>query len=301
LSDRRQQIIEAAMKCFSRKGYRATSIQEIVDELGMAKGSIYFYFKSKEDLLMAVIASFGERMMAAKSPKPEERALPPRERFRLQLRRHFEAVKQQRALPRMLMREPEPVEGGKSKVRSFLKSMRRQHMEWIRGHIDEIYGPEAAPYAGDGAALFQGMMTEYSWALLVGRASLDPDRLASFLADRLDDLVGGMIRSQARPLLDRGYPNPEDGAAEAESSYEDKVLAAARELRRVAERHKEDADEERLLSFLSALAMFEEQFAKPDPNLILVRGMLAFMKEVQAPSWAQALEQLERCLQSRTE
>ncbi|MCY9501341.1 TetR/AcrR family transcriptional regulator [Paenibacillus larvae] len=35
--------------------YHATSIQEIVDTAGIAKGSLYFYFKSKEDLLLSLL------------------------------------------------------------------------------------------------------------------------------------------------------------------------------------------------------------------------------------------------------
>jgi AcrR family transcriptional regulator len=41
--DRREKIIQAAMKLFAQKGYHATSMQEIAEQSGMAKGSIYNY------------------------------------------------------------------------------------------------------------------------------------------------------------------------------------------------------------------------------------------------------------------
>src|SRR5690606_17555491 len=43
----------AAIKCFATKGFHSTSIQDIVDEVGIAKGSLYIYFKSKDELLSA--------------------------------------------------------------------------------------------------------------------------------------------------------------------------------------------------------------------------------------------------------
>jgi len=53
--ERRQEIITAAVELFRTKGYEKTTMQNVMDALGIAKGTIYHYFKSKEDLLEAVI------------------------------------------------------------------------------------------------------------------------------------------------------------------------------------------------------------------------------------------------------
>jgi TetR/AcrR family transcriptional regulator, cholesterol catabolism regulator len=53
--DRRQEILTAAARIFHRKGYDATSIQEVAEAVGMLKGSLYYYIDSKEDLLYGVI------------------------------------------------------------------------------------------------------------------------------------------------------------------------------------------------------------------------------------------------------
>jgi len=47
---RRQQILDAALACFSRRGYHATSMEDIVREAGLSVGAIYTYFPSKEEL-----------------------------------------------------------------------------------------------------------------------------------------------------------------------------------------------------------------------------------------------------------
>jgi AcrR family transcriptional regulator len=51
---RQRQIIQAAMQCFQRKGYENTTIDDIAAEYGLSKGSIYWYYASKKDILMAV-------------------------------------------------------------------------------------------------------------------------------------------------------------------------------------------------------------------------------------------------------
>lgn len=50
-----EKILDVSSKLFSQKGYMNTSIQNIVDEVGMSKGAIFHHFKSKEDIFYAVI------------------------------------------------------------------------------------------------------------------------------------------------------------------------------------------------------------------------------------------------------
>ena len=47
---RRDQILAAALACFARQGYHATSMDDVVRESGLSVGAIYTYFSSKEDL-----------------------------------------------------------------------------------------------------------------------------------------------------------------------------------------------------------------------------------------------------------
>lgn len=55
MEDRRQAILDAAIVCFSRSGFQAATMRDIFREAGMSAGAIYNYFKSKEEILNAVI------------------------------------------------------------------------------------------------------------------------------------------------------------------------------------------------------------------------------------------------------
>lgn len=52
---RRREIIDTAMKLFLEKGYEQTSTADVMKALAIAKGTIYHYFRSKEDLMQAVV------------------------------------------------------------------------------------------------------------------------------------------------------------------------------------------------------------------------------------------------------
>lgn len=50
----KDKITEQSIKLFEEKGFSETSIQDIVDSLGVTKGTFYYYFSSKEELLMDI-------------------------------------------------------------------------------------------------------------------------------------------------------------------------------------------------------------------------------------------------------
>jgi AcrR family transcriptional regulator len=62
--ERKAQIYQAALTCFNRKGYHRTTMDDIVAESGLSKGSLYWYFKSKKELFLGLfrdlMAQFGQ-------------------------------------------------------------------------------------------------------------------------------------------------------------------------------------------------------------------------------------------------
>ncbi|MBX5023505.1 TetR/AcrR family transcriptional regulator [Rhizobium lentis] len=75
----RQQIVEAADRLFYERGFEATSFADIAGEVGLSRGNFYYHFKTKDELLDAVITHRLLKtrsmldMWEAKSKTPEER------------------------------------------------------------------------------------------------------------------------------------------------------------------------------------------------------------------------------------
>ncbi|MFC6018924.1 TetR/AcrR family transcriptional regulator [Plantactinospora solaniradicis] len=62
---REQQMLDAAVKVFSRRGFHAASMDEIADEAGISKPMVYAYLGSKEELFTACLHREGTRLMEA--------------------------------------------------------------------------------------------------------------------------------------------------------------------------------------------------------------------------------------------
>lgn len=55
---RREQILEAATKVFASQGFSDARMDDIVEVAGLSKGAVYWYFKSKEDIILTILERF---------------------------------------------------------------------------------------------------------------------------------------------------------------------------------------------------------------------------------------------------
>lgn len=63
--ERRNEIIETAGKLFEEKGYEQTQVQDIVNEIGVAKGLFYYYFKSKDEVMEELTDRYADAIIDA--------------------------------------------------------------------------------------------------------------------------------------------------------------------------------------------------------------------------------------------
>ena len=88
----RQEIVAAARRLFYRRGYTNTSFSDIVAVTGVQRGNIYHYFKTKEDILAAVIEQRLVEIEAALRSWGQEYARP-KDRLRIISKLDMEAGK----------------------------------------------------------------------------------------------------------------------------------------------------------------------------------------------------------------
>ena len=61
--ERRDQLLQAALSLFAIKGYHVTKVSDIVKEVGVAQGTFYWYFKSKEEIAIEMIQKGREELL----------------------------------------------------------------------------------------------------------------------------------------------------------------------------------------------------------------------------------------------
>ena len=79
--ERKNEIIDTASHIFAQKGYDKTSVNDILNAIGIAKGTFYHYFKSKEEVLDAVIAKATELIVERVEAVADNSGLAPEDKL----------------------------------------------------------------------------------------------------------------------------------------------------------------------------------------------------------------------------
>jgi AcrR family transcriptional regulator len=130
---RRRQIFKGATKVFAQKGYSSATTQEIADAAGLAKGTLYEYVQSKEEILMLTVKE-GLLIIKTETDKALAGLEDPVDRLQAALRVQLKFAKKYRHAARVLQREVFNLNEGD---RAALSKSLDSHIEMLRAFIDD--------------------------------------------------------------------------------------------------------------------------------------------------------------------
>lgn len=79
--ERRNEILDAADELFGQKGFDGTSTNDILTKVGIARGTLYHHFKSKEDIMDALIERHAVHLLGAAQEIAADKSIPVNERI----------------------------------------------------------------------------------------------------------------------------------------------------------------------------------------------------------------------------
>ncbi|MFT8313728.1 MAG: TetR/AcrR family transcriptional regulator [Clostridium sp.] len=79
--ERRNEILDAVDELFGQKGFDGTSTNDILEKVGIARGTLYYHFKSKEDIMDALIERYNVRLLGAAQEIAGDKSIPVNERI----------------------------------------------------------------------------------------------------------------------------------------------------------------------------------------------------------------------------
>lgn len=83
--DRRNEILDVAQELFSKKGFDATSTNDILERVKIARGTLYYHFKSKEDILDSLIDRITSEAMSMAEGIAKDKSIPILDRLSLSI------------------------------------------------------------------------------------------------------------------------------------------------------------------------------------------------------------------------
>lgn len=193
MKDRKRHVMLTAKELFMKNGFFATSVQDILNESGISKGTFYNYFSSKNECLIAILEKTEEetmwrrRNLLTEENKADKNILMKQIIVRLQINREqnlfpiFQAIFQ----------------SNDSDLKSFLKEQNHQELIWFSYRLMDIYGMEVKPFVIDLSIMMHGMTQSFMHAWMMStKEELDSERLVQFTIDKLDAIVHQTLKEQ---------------------------------------------------------------------------------------------------------
>ncbi|MGG3520501.1 helix-turn-helix domain-containing protein [Bacillus pseudomycoides] len=270
MKEKERLIIEMAIKLFATKGMNATSVQEIVTACGISKGAFYLYFKSKDELLLATIRYYYDKIYN-KTMAIDEESLLPREKFEKQLYCQFNDVQEHKEFLIILARE-NAIPFNKE-VEAFMVKMKLESHAFYRNSLLSIYGEKVIPYVLDLVFMVEGICRSYLELIIFNVAEIDIPHVSTFILKRMDDLVEGLVHSKDMPVLQEEQMNQLFGSSElikeqAKEHFLQEIITFKRTL----------ADQLENDELLITLDVLEAEMRLLNPRVPVIQGMLANLK-----------------------
>ncbi|GIN08592.1 TetR family transcriptional regulator [Shouchella clausii] len=79
--ERKNEILDAADELFGEKGFEGTSTKDILEKVGIARGTLYYHFKSKEAIMDALIDRYSTRILSEARVIAADKSIPVSERI----------------------------------------------------------------------------------------------------------------------------------------------------------------------------------------------------------------------------
>ena len=174
VADKREAILKAATRVFAQRGFFNAQVADVAKAAGVAAGTVYLYFRSKDDLLVSL---FERTMKDAIAAGREALAgvTDPRDRLRRVARLHLERLGRDRDLAVVFQVE----------LRQSIKFMERFSSSYLRDYLGLI---REAVEAGQAAGIF--------------RTEVSPTTAAKILFGALDEMATNWMLSRRRYPLE---------------------------------------------------------------------------------------------------
>ncbi|WP_334072639.1 TetR/AcrR family transcriptional regulator [Paenibacillus sp. A14] len=278
MSVTKQDIIRSASKMLKEKGFQATSIQEIAQDCSIAKGSVYKYFPSKEDLMCAV---FDECQTAyfdqAEFLKQTETGTL-KERLVNQIVFRFQYFIEYRSIMVDFIDLPITQYAN---FRLLRNHVRARMMEWHKYWLLEVYGESIEPFLWDLIFIYRAILKDYLQRIIYEVNLLSIEDTAWFIIDKVDALVKHMSESGSKGLLGRSafetfiHSNSSDWKKEKERIAEEmfgRVVALVENWPGGSARRRELQEIVQLLG---------EEFSQTQPRRSLIQALCDYLEQEQ--------------------
>lgn len=273
---KRQETIDAAIRLFSEKGLASTTVDEIAKEAGVAKGSFYKMFESKDVLLSEVLTQFFDSMQEMTDYVILLADMTAKEKIEKHCQLTLEHVFEQRHFFLSVVSPHDMSSANVVKMNSSLATFEKQIMNLTKKLLLSVYGEEIEPFVWDIVIAFHSLFREYAFQFIHVQQNPIPD-VSKLISEILDIIIQYFrerrIKSVVTYELRLKLESVEDNAVDKGNQ----ILELFRLIENKADSLHIDTQSKK--EVIEAIAYLKEEANRNSPRIVIMKSLLNYLKD----------------------
>ncbi|MBP2000244.1 AcrR family transcriptional regulator [Paenibacillus shirakamiensis] len=271
----KQTIMESAERYFSDKGYLETSIQDIVNDCSIAKGSFYKFFSSKTDLFIEIHLMKEKGLLEGIGRISAQEHKAPRDILIEVIEYEFQFF----ITNKFIMKELIELNVTDSKISSYSSRLRANILQTSRENLIRRFGHEIDPHIWDLVMIYSGIFHSYLFLLIMENRLLNIREVAEFIVDRVEDVVTGLLQKNSKPIIQNDIMSNYVHCTLAGESIciADQKLAIFEAMNSTIQ--ELTVTNYRKSELLEAVVIVQKEMEQEQPQRVLLHAMLHFLAE----------------------
>lgn len=266
-------IIQKAIELFSQKTIAKTSIQDITEACGISKGAFYLSFRSKEELLIAIVDQLIQDQTIAFQKLADEDSSP-RDKLSKFCSSSMHLFNEQFPLFEMLLTEN--LKDAKAELLQKVEIFNRAMNDIIITLLQDTYGEKLQYNKYDIHLCLKGLIHSYTDFTIHHRKHYDFKKIAELILHYIDVLV----EHQFEPFVEEEQFLENSSMCNKQLSIRQLIME---ELTRVKTLYDKNS------FFGQSIHLLENEFSQPIPSAVLLNGMAANIQHDKELQWLSTL------------
>ncbi|WP_342600950.1 TetR/AcrR family transcriptional regulator [Psychrobacillus sp. FSL H8-0483] len=192
VNNRKRNVLLTAQRLFTEKGYAATSVQDIIDESKISKGTFYNYFSSKNECIIAIIENAEEETALKRREMLVQQEIKNKDILIKQLSVKMEFYRERNLIPIFVA----IFHSQDSDLREVIKRNHYEEVKWLATRLVDVFGEETKKISVDCAVLMLGMIQQVQHPWTVKSRQISVYELVTYVLKRVESIIYDMVKSQ---------------------------------------------------------------------------------------------------------
>lgn len=271
MNNMRSEILNKSSLLFTKKGFHFTSMQQIADSCGIAKGTLYKFFPSKDELFIEVFQDCFEQFFMKMKFDNEKMPL---DRLSQEIAYQISYFVKNSF---MVLDYRDVAIQANPKFTHVLNEGRARLLAWHERCLIIAYGDIIEPYLGELLILLRGSIKSYQFFFIESIVNVSINDVAILIVQQIKAVVLNLIETKHIPLINKELLKNSETTDLQTKTLKDEIITIFNELTLSISSLEDNNQKDEASGIISALL---EEIISNKPRIYILHALLSYLRKM---------------------